>query len=157
MPRAAATQYSRAHSFQLVNATDVFVRSRHAAPGMGRLRYASRVFEVSNERFEELVSEGLQELPDPLRRAIDNVAIIVETESRHRNLFGLYEGIPLTDRDLQGYSGAMPDRITLFQRTICSVCESDDDVRSQVRKTVIHEIAHHFGISDPRLEELGWA
>jgi predicted Zn-dependent protease with MMP-like domain len=121
------------------------------------LGYASVVFEVSNERFEELVAEGLDALPEALKRAIDNVAIIVETESRHRNLFGLYEGIPLTERDFQGYTGVMPDRITLYQATICSVCSSEEDVRAQVRKTVIHEIAHHFGISDPRLEELGWA
>jgi predicted Zn-dependent protease with MMP-like domain len=63
----------------------------------------------------------------------------------------------LTRRGLGSYSGVMPDRITLYQKTICSRCDSEDDVRTQIRKTVIHEVAHHFGISDPRLEELGWA
>jgi predicted Zn-dependent protease with MMP-like domain len=83
--------------------------------------------------------------------------ILVEDESTGRSLFGLYEGIPLTNRGLRSYSGVMPDRITLFQTTICQICESEDDVRIQVRKTVIHEVAHHFGIDDARLDELGWA
>jgi len=85
---------------------------------------------------------------------MDNVAIIVEDEARGRNLFGLYEGIPLTRRGFSSYNAVMPDRITLYQKTICRVCANEDDVRAQVRKTVIHEIAHHFGISDPRLDEL---
>jgi len=88
---------------------------------------------------------------------MDNVAIIVEDEAPGKNLFGLYEGIPLTRRGFSSYNAVMPDRITLYQTTICRVCASEDDVRAQVRKTVIHEIAHHFGISDPRLDELGWA
>ena len=115
------------------------------------------VFHVTDERFEELVAEGLATLPESLKSQIDNVAIIVEDEAPGRNLFGLYEGIPLTKRSPTSYSGVMPDRITLFQRTICSVCHSEEDVRAQVRKTVIHEVAHFFGISDPRLDELGWA
>lgn len=113
------------------------------------------VFEVSNERFEELAAEAVATLPAAISSRMDNVAIIVEDESRGRNLFGLYEGIPLTRRYLASYNGVLPDRITLFQKTICQVCSSEDDVRAQVRKTVIHEIAHHFGISDPRLDELG--
>ncbi|MDE3064892.1 MAG: metallopeptidase family protein [Acidobacteriota bacterium] len=115
------------------------------------------MFHVSDRRFEELVAEGLATLPENLKSQIDNVVIIVEDESPDRNLFGLYEGIPLTRRSAQSYSGVMPDRITLFQRTICSVCRSEEDVRAQVRTTVIHEMAHFFGISDPRLSELGWA
>jgi predicted Zn-dependent protease with MMP-like domain len=120
-------------------------------------RYAAHVFQVTNERFEELAAEAVASLPESLSSRMDNVAIIVEDEARGRNLFGLYEGIPLTRRGIANYNGVMPDRITLYQKTICQVCASDDDVRAQVRKTVIHEIAHHFGISDPRLEELGWA
>jgi predicted Zn-dependent protease with MMP-like domain len=120
-------------------------------------RYAAMMFQVSNERFEELAAEAVASLPESLSSRMDNVAIIVEDEARGRNLFGLYEGIPLTRRGLSNYNGVMPDRITLYQRTICQVCSNEDDVRAQVRKTVIHEIAHHFGISDPRLDELGWA
>jgi predicted Zn-dependent protease with MMP-like domain len=115
------------------------------------------MFQVSNERFEELATEAVSSLPESLSSRMDNVAIIVEDEARGRNLFGLYEGIPLTRRGLSNYNAVMPDRITLYQTTICQVCFNEDDVRAQVRKTVIHEIAHHFGISDPRLEELGWA
>jgi predicted Zn-dependent protease with MMP-like domain len=119
--------------------------------------YASMVFQVSNERFEELASEAVASLPESLSSHMDNVVILVEDEAPGRNLFGLYQGIPLTKRSVLSYSGVMPDRITLYQTTICRVCDSEDDVRAQVRKTVIHEIAHHFGISDPRLTELGWA
>jgi predicted Zn-dependent protease with MMP-like domain len=115
------------------------------------------MFEVSNERFEELASEALASLPASLSSRMDNVVIIVEDEAPGRNLFGLYQGIPLTKRGVQSYNGVMPDRITLYQTTICRVCANEEDVRAQVRKTVIHEIAHHFGISDPRLVELGWA
>jgi predicted Zn-dependent protease with MMP-like domain len=115
------------------------------------------MFEVTNERFEELAAEAVASLPETFSSRMDNVAIIVEDEAHGRNLFGLYEGIPLTRRALSSYNAVMPDRITLYQRTICQVCATEDDVRAQVRKTVIHEIAHHFGISDPRLDELGWA
>ncbi len=96
-------------------------------------------------------------LPEDLASKIDNLAIIVEGESAGRSLFGLYEGVPLTKRSPISYSGVMPDRITLYQTTICRYCHNEEEVRAQIRKTVIHEVAHHFGISDPRLEELGWA
>jgi predicted Zn-dependent protease with MMP-like domain len=115
------------------------------------------VFLVSNERFEELAAEALASLPPSLSSVMENVAIIVEDEAQGRNLFGLYEGVPLTQRGPMSYTGVLPDRITLYQSAICRYCSSEEDVRIQVRKTVIHEVAHHFGISDPRLQELGWA
>jgi predicted Zn-dependent protease with MMP-like domain len=115
------------------------------------------VFQVTNERFEELAGEALESLPESLSSRMDNVVIMVEDEAPGRNLFGLYQGIPLTKRGVQNYNGVLPDRITLYQTTICRVCANEDEVKAQVRKTVIHEIAHHFGISDPRLDELGWA
>ena len=120
-------------------------------------RYASRMFKISNERFEELAQEALDSLPAELSTQIENLAIIVEDEAPGRALFGLYEGIPLTRRSPISYNAVMPDRITLYQTTICRECNSEDEVKAQIRKTVIHEVAHHFGISDPRLEELGWA
>jgi len=115
------------------------------------------MFEISNERFEELVEEALKTLPHELAVQIENLAIIVDDSASGGNLFGLYEGIPLTKRGPISYSGVMPDRITLYQTTICDHCRNEDEVKAQIRKTVIHEVAHHFGISDPRLEELGWA
>jgi predicted Zn-dependent protease with MMP-like domain len=115
------------------------------------------VFLVTREHFEQLVADALDGLPPEFGHAMDNVAVVVEDRSEGRSLFGLYEGIPLTKRGPQSYSGVMPDRITLFQEEICAVCSTEAEVVAQVRKTVIHEVAHHFGISDPRLEELGWA
>jgi predicted Zn-dependent protease with MMP-like domain len=115
------------------------------------------VFSVTRERFEQLVADALDSLPPELGVAIENVAVLIEDHATGRSLFGLYEGVPLTHRGPESYSGVMPDRITLYQQTICSVCSSEEEVAAQVRKTVIHEIAHHFGITDPRLEELGWA
>ena len=115
------------------------------------------VFVVSRERFEQLVADALDSLPPELGTAMENVAVLVEDRAQGRSLFGLYEGIPLTERGPQSYSGVMPDRITLYPDEICGVCSTEAEVIAQVRKTVIHEVAHHFGISDPRLEELGWA
>ncbi|HUV58103.1 MAG TPA: metallopeptidase family protein [Acidimicrobiales bacterium] len=131
-------------------------RDRETGLGLAR-RYAALMFEVSNERFEELAEEALKTLPHELAVQIENLAIIVDDSASGGNLFGLYEGIPLTKRGPLSYSGVMPDRITLYQTTICDHCRNEDEVKAQIRKTVIHEVAHHFGISDPRLEELGWA
>ena len=115
------------------------------------------VFRVSAERFDELVQEALDQLPEDLSRAVENVVVMVEERASGRPLFGLYEGIPLTKRGPLTYHGAMPDRITLYQATIEGACDTEAELVEQVRRTVIHEFAHHFGISDPRLEELGWA
>jgi len=115
------------------------------------------VFTVSDKRFEELVGDALDELPEELAKSIENVAIIVADHADGRPLFGLYEGIPLTRRGPLSYGGAMPDRITIYQGTISAHCHDEAELVAQIRKTVIHEVAHHFGISDPRLEELGWA
>jgi predicted Zn-dependent protease with MMP-like domain len=115
------------------------------------------VYSVSADRFDELVQDALDELPPELAKAIDNVAIVVEDHAHGRPLFGLYEGVPLTKRGPLSYSGAFPDRITLYQGTISAVCNSEEELVQQIRKTVLHEVAHHFGISDPRLQELGWA
>lgn len=115
------------------------------------------MYVVANDRFDQLVDEALASLPEELASQIDNLAIIVD-DRPPGPLFGLYEGVPLTKRGGRtSYSAVMPDRITLYQATICRVCANETEVRAQIRKTVLHEIAHHFGISDPRLEELGWA
>jgi predicted Zn-dependent protease with MMP-like domain len=113
------------------------------------------MIDVTPERFEELVADALDDIPPELARHMDNVWVMVE-EGWGANLLGLYEGVPLTQRDA-GYAGmVMPDRIKIFRRAICAMCHTEDEVVAQVRQTVVHEIAHHFGIDDDRLHELGW-
>src|SRR5262245_56129951 len=110
------------------------------------------------ERFEELVGEALDLIPEELAAQMDNVAVFVE--ARHEDdpdLLGLYSGIPLTERDSYGVFAVMPDRITFYRRPILAMCTTEDEVVEEVRTTVIHEVAHHFGIDDERLDELGWA
>jgi predicted Zn-dependent protease with MMP-like domain len=110
--------------------------------------------EVAPDRFEELVADALDSIPEGLGRYIDNVAVFVD-DSPAGYLYGLYEGVPLTRRE--AYGGlVMPDRITIFRRAICRDAASEADVVEQVRKTVVHEVAHHFGIDDARLRELGY-
>ena len=113
------------------------------------------MIDVSLERFEELVAEALDSIPEELGRRMENVVVRVVDDSRP-GLLGLYEGIPLTHREQYG-GMAMPDRISIYRRPILARALSEEDVVRQVRVTVIHEVAHHFGISDQRLEELGWA
>ena len=108
------------------------------------------------ERFEVLVVEALDGLPEWIRERLDNVDVLVEDEPPLGNpgLLGLYEGVPLTRRGL-GYTGVLPDRITLFRANLERLSRGDDDVlRRAVRHTVVHEFAHFFGISDQRLREL---
>ncbi len=111
---------------------------------------------VSAERFEELVADALDEIPEELGRLMDNVWVTVEDIPEEPGLLGLYSGIPLTERDA-GYAMVMPDRITLYRLPICAMSRTEDDVVEVVKDTVIHEVAHHFGIDDDRLDELGWA
>jgi predicted Zn-dependent protease with MMP-like domain len=113
------------------------------------------VIEVPPERFEEMVVTALDGLPDELGRLMRNVAVTVEHGQGPRGLLGLYQGIPLTSRGTN-YAGVLPDRITIYRLAICAICRTEDEVVSQVRRTVVHEVAHHFGISDDRLDELGW-
>jgi predicted Zn-dependent protease with MMP-like domain len=114
------------------------------------------VFAVSSECFDQLIAEALESIPDDLAAAMENVAIFVEDEAEGRDLLGLFVGVPLTKRGPNSYFGVMPDRITLYKNAICRHSNSKDEVRDQVRSTLVHEIAHHFGISDRRLRELGW-
>lgn len=109
---------------------------------------------TSRGRFEELVAAALDSIPPELGSVMENVAVVVDDEAESRDLFGLYQGIPLTAR--ARYAGAAPDRITIYQDTITKYCHSDAEIVAQVRQTVIHEVGHHFGIDDRRLRELGW-
>lgn len=108
-------------------------------------------------RFEELVSDALDLIPPDLAAAADNVVVLVE--GRHPeepDLLGLYEGIALTERD-SFYAGALPDTITIYREALLQICGTEAEVVEEVSITVIHEMAHHFGIDDDRLHELGWA
>jgi predicted Zn-dependent protease with MMP-like domain len=114
------------------------------------------VIEVEPDRFEEMVASALDSLPENLGRLISNVAVVVEHRPGPPGLLGLYQGIPLTSRTASNYSGVLPDRITIYQVAICAICDSEQQVVGEVRRTVIHEVGHHFGIDDDRLHELGW-
>ena len=106
-------------------------------------------------RFEELVGEALDDVPDGLAQFMDNVVVMIEDDPPEPGLLGLYEGIPLTERD--DYGGfAMPDRVTVYRLPLLEMCTSEQDLVDQVTITVIHELAHHFGIDDDTLHELGW-
>ena len=119
---------------------------------------------LRQDEFEALVIDAIGELPQELLARLDNVAIVVqewptldqmvEAELEHRmELLGLYEGIPLTDRE--GYNLVLPDKITIFQGPVEAMCRTREDMAREVRVTVAHEIAHHFGIDDERLEAMG--
>ncbi len=113
--------------------------------------------EMSRDRFEELVADALDEVPEQLLQLMDNVVVLVEDdpEGDDQNLLGLYEGYALTDRGWD-YGAVLPDRITIFRNPTLRICASEEEVVEEVVTTVVHEIAHHFGIDDDRLTELGW-
>ncbi|MGI9197116.1 MAG: metallopeptidase family protein [Candidatus Nanopelagicales bacterium] len=115
------------------------------------------MIEVSPAHFEELVAEALEAVPVELAKLIDNVVFMIEDDAppHDPDLLGLYEGIALTERDSQ-YAGALPDRITIYRQPTLRICDTYDDVVEEVTITVVHEIAHHFGIDDDRLHELGY-
>ena len=124
-------------------------------PALAALADNGAVIDIDPDRFEDLVATALDGLPPELGREMRNVAVTVQHEPGPPNLLGLYEGIPLTSRTT-GYAGVLPDRITIYQQAICEICDTEEEVADQVRRTVIHEVAHHFGIGDERLAELGW-
>ena len=120
---------------------------------------------LTAQRFEQLVVDALDAIPEASARRLDNVEVVVEpAPSRAQlremevppgeTLLGLYQGIPLTERNTH-YGLVLPDKITVFQRPIEDLCASEDEVRQQVAHTVIHEFAHFFGISDDQLRDMG--
>ncbi len=112
---------------------------------------------MTRDRFEELVSDALDLVPDELTRLMNNVVVLVEDEPPldQPGLLGVYNGIPLTERG-GWYAGALPDRITIFRMPTLRMCATEDEVIEEVEITVVHEIAHHFGIDDERLHDLGY-
>jgi len=117
------------------------------------------VVEMTREEFEDAVRDGLDEVPADLAAMMDNVVVLVEDDAPADDpeLLGLYEGVPLTERDLHWAAGSLPDRITVYRNPTLAICDTREDVVEEVAITVVHEIAHHFGIDDERLHELGWA
>jgi predicted Zn-dependent protease with MMP-like domain len=120
-------------------------------------------FTMSEADFEDAVSDAIARIPADIARHMDNVAIFIQDDfvpGPHDEpgtiLLGLYEGTPLTKRDSWWAAGSLPDRITIFRRPIMSICHTREQVIREVTVTVVHEIAHHFGISDERLHALGW-
>jgi len=116
------------------------------------------VVEVDEERFAELVEQAFERLPPELAALMDNVVLFIEDDAPadDPDLLGFYDGVPLTERDSM-YGGVLPDRIFVFRNPTLSICETEADVVEEVGITVVHEIAHHFGIDDDRLHELGYA
>jgi predicted Zn-dependent protease with MMP-like domain len=129
------------------------------------MSYSNYPRQRGDKTFEELVAEALDSLPPDIQEKLENVEVVVEwrpspAQMRRmrlgpgQTLFGLYEGVPLTERT-SGYGMVLPDKITIFRQPIEAYCQTDEEVRQTVRRTVLHELAHHFGISDERLRELG--
>lgn len=112
---------------------------------------------MSRAEFEELVAQALDTLPLEVAAMMQNVVVVVEDEAPEDDpdLLGVYSGIPLTERDGM-YAGALPDHITIFRNPILQMCSSIEEVVEEVRITVVHEIAHHFGIDDAALHDLGY-
>ena len=120
---------------------------------------------MNSEKFESLVFKAVESLPEEFLDRMENIDVFVADRptreqlatlghDRYYTLLGLYEGVPLTERS-HGYGMVVPDRITVFQKPIEAICKNDSQIVAEVRRVVLHEIAHHFGIDDARLKELG--
>lgn len=130
-----------------------------------QLRHPARQARPAQRSFNQLVEEALGNIPEPFLSRLQNVAVVIEDEPPREmlrslgiptgeTLFGLYDGIPLTDRG-EGYNLVPPDRILIFRRPILAACSSPEEVKEQVRTTVLHEVAHYYGIDDEELEKMG--
>ena len=113
---------------------------------------------IGGEEFESAVADALDSIPDELARLMSNVAVLVEDEPPpdEPELLGVYEGTPLTERDGWWDAGSLPDRITIFKGPLERMCTDQQDLREEIAVTVVHEVAHHFGIDDATLHDLGW-
>jgi len=122
------------------------------------------VTSISREQFQNLVLQALSDLPGDVRHSLQNVDVVVDDVAsmsqivgtgieNAMDLLGLYEGIPLTER--YGYDMVLPDKVTLFQKPIESICDTQEQMAEEISKTLIHEIAHHFGLDDDHIDRLG--
>jgi predicted Zn-dependent protease with MMP-like domain len=115
--------------------------------------------EMDAQQFDALVDRALDGVPDELAELVHNVVVLVEDEppeGEPDDLLGLYDGVALTERD-STLTMQLPDRIFIFRGPLLDMCESEEELVEEVRITVVHEIAHHFGIDDARLHDLGYA
>ena len=115
--------------------------------------------DVDAERFDALVEAALDGIPDELASLVHNVVVLVEDEppqGEPDDLLGLYDGVALTERDGLGVAGRLPDRIFIFRGPLLDFCASEEELVREVRITVVHEVAHHFGIAESRLHDLGY-
>ena len=114
--------------------------------------------ELSAEEFEAIVVDELDLLPDEMVEGLENLVFVTEDrpEDGSLDLLGIYEGVALTDRDRYGF-GELPDRIVLFREPLLAICDDLDELRDEIHVTLVHEIAHYYGIDDAQLHELGWA
>ena len=112
---------------------------------------------LTEDEFEQLVVDELDALPDEMVDGLDNIVFVTEArpEDGSLNLLGLYDGTALTERDRYGF-GELPDRIVLFREPLLAICESENELRDEIHVTLVHEIAHFYGIDDEQLHELGW-
>ena len=114
--------------------------------------------EIADADFDRLVDEALDALPVEIAARVHNVVVLIEDEAPREDpdLLGIYDGVALTERTAN-HAGDLPDRILLFRANLLAMCETPEELADEVRITVVHEIAHHFGIDDARLGELGYA
>ncbi|MEX0427259.1 metallopeptidase family protein [Nocardioides sp. DS6] len=115
--------------------------------------------EMDPARFDALVDEALDAIPEELAAQVHNLVVLVEDwppPDVPQDTLGLYDGVAITERN-DMWGGGLPDRVFVYRRPLLAMCESEEELVDEVRITVVHEIAHHFGISDERLHELGWA
>jgi predicted Zn-dependent protease with MMP-like domain len=115
------------------------------------------VFELTADEFERVVTDELDSLPDDMVDGLENVVFVVEDrpEDGSLDLLGLYDGVALTERGQYGF-GEMPDRIIVYREPLLSICDDEDQLREEIHVTLVHEIAHFYGIDDDKLHELGW-
>ncbi|WP_420176385.1 metallopeptidase family protein [Luteococcus sp. OSA5] len=112
--------------------------------------------EMDAQEFEELAAQALEEIPEELMALLENCLLVVEdANEQDPELLGLYEGIPLTERD-GGYAAVLPDQIFIYRLPTLAMCQTREEVADEVLTTVVHEVAHFFGIEDDRLHALGW-
>ncbi len=114
--------------------------------------------DLTEEEFEKLVVDELDELPDEMVDGLENLVFVTEDRPADGSLdlLGLYEGTALTDRDQYGF-GELPDRIILYREPLLAIAETLDELRDEIHITLVHEIAHYYGIDDDQLHEMGWA
>ena len=113
--------------------------------------------ELTEEEFEKIVVDELDELPDEMVEGLENLVFVTEDRPADGSLdlLGLYEGVALTERDSYGF-GELPDRIVLYREPLLAVARDLDELRDEIHITLVHEIAHYYGIDDDELHRLGW-